>query len=93
MDFSFFPLQQVDHCRGGHYHTLQTKYRQCNERAAHMTEPPASSVESELARLVRRHDRDRFLTVLFAPLPHRAALLALYAFNYEIARTREVVSA
>jgi NADH dehydrogenase [ubiquinone] 1 alpha subcomplex assembly factor 6 len=37
---------------------------------------------SPLAALVRRHDRDRYQTALFA----------LYAFNYEIARVREIVS-
>ena len=41
--------------------------------------------------LVRAADRDRFLTTLFAPAEHRSALLALYAFNLEIARVREVV--
>lgn len=39
--------------------------------------------------LVRRHDRDRFLTVQFAPAPARAALYALYAFNHEVARAPE----
>jgi NADH dehydrogenase [ubiquinone] 1 alpha subcomplex assembly factor 6 len=47
---------------------------------------------SPLARLVRQHDHDRFLTTLFAPAARREDLLALYAFNYEIAKTREVVS-
>ncbi len=41
--------------------------------------------------LVRASDRDRFLTALFAPAERRAALFALYAFNIEIARVREVV--
>jgi len=41
---------------------------------------------------VRRHDHDRFLTVLLAPAPVRDALLALYAFNIEIARIPEAVS-
>lgn len=45
-----------------------------------------------LAALVRRHDPDRFLTSLFAPAEKRDALLALYAFNHELARAREVVS-
>jgi NADH dehydrogenase [ubiquinone] 1 alpha subcomplex assembly factor 6 len=45
-----------------------------------------------LGRLVRRHDRDRFLTVLFAPADRRQDLLALYGFNYEVAKTREVVT-
>src|ERR1700731_1564648 len=47
---------------------------------------------SPVAALVRRHDRDRFQTVLFAPAARREALFALYAFNYEIARVRERVS-
>lgn len=40
--------------------------------------------------LVRAADKDRFLTTLFAPAEHRSALVALYAFNLEIARVREV---
>jgi NADH dehydrogenase [ubiquinone] 1 alpha subcomplex assembly factor 6 len=47
---------------------------------------------SPVAALVRRHDRDRFQTVLFAPAARREALFALYAFNYEIARVREIVT-
>jgi phytoene synthase len=41
--------------------------------------------------LVRAADKDRFLAALFAPQEHRAALFALYAFNIEIARVREVI--
>jgi 15-cis-phytoene synthase len=41
--------------------------------------------------LVRSADRDRFLAALFAPAEHRGALYALYAFNIEIARVREIV--
>lgn len=41
---------------------------------------------------VRRHDPDRFLTALFAPADRREDLFALYAFNLEVARTREMVS-
>jgi phytoene synthase len=41
--------------------------------------------------LVREADKDRFLATLFAPQPHRAALFAIYAFNIEIARIREMV--
>jgi 15-cis-phytoene synthase len=41
--------------------------------------------------LVRAADRDRFLATLFAPRQRRGALFALYAFNVEIARVREVV--
>ncbi len=53
--------------------------------------PGRSDGLSPLAELVRRHDRDRFQTVLFAPAARREALFALYAFNFEIARVREVV--
>lgn len=41
---------------------------------------------------VRRLDHDRFLSAFLAPASHRAALIALYAFNVEIARVRETVS-
>lgn len=42
------------------------------------------------AALVREADRDRYLATLFAPAEHRAALFALYAFNVEISRVREL---
>ncbi|MGC1467610.1 MAG: phytoene/squalene synthase family protein [Pseudolabrys sp.] len=42
------------------------------------------------AALVREADPDRFLASLFAPEAERAALCALYAFNAEICRVREV---
>jgi phytoene synthase len=41
--------------------------------------------------LVREADKDRFLATLFAPEKHRRPLLALYAFNAEIARVRDAV--
>lgn len=44
------------------------------------------------AAMVRRHDRDRFVLSLRAPAAARAGLWALYAFNYEVARTRETVT-
>jgi phytoene synthase len=42
------------------------------------------------ADLVRQADRDRWLAALFAPVEHRDALFALYAFNIEIARVRDL---
>jgi 15-cis-phytoene synthase len=42
------------------------------------------------AELVRTADRDRFLSSLFAPAEHRAALHALYAFDIEVGRVRDV---
>ncbi|MGH6947375.1 MAG: phytoene/squalene synthase family protein [Kiloniellales bacterium] len=44
------------------------------------------------ADLVRAQDRDRYLACLFAPSARRPALMALYAFNVELARTAEAVS-
>jgi phytoene synthase len=40
--------------------------------------------------LVRTHDRDRYIATLFAPAECRNALYALYAFNAEVARVRDV---
>ncbi|SHI29580.1 phytoene/squalene synthase family protein [Wenxinia saemankumensis] len=43
------------------------------------------SVEA-CAEIVRKGDSDRFLAAMAAPVPARAALFPLYAFNVEIAR-------
>ncbi len=40
--------------------------------------------------LVRSADRDRYLASLFAPAERRGALCALYAFDIELVRVREV---
>ncbi|BBF92715.1 phytoene/squalene synthase family protein [Blastochloris tepida] len=42
--------------------------------------------------LVREADKDRYLATLFAPADARPHLFALYAFNAEVARVREIVS-
>jgi 15-cis-phytoene synthase len=42
------------------------------------------------AALVRAADLDRFIATLFAPAERRGALHALYAFNVEVARVRDV---
>lgn len=52
---------------------------------------PAPSLSASAEQL-RRFDNDRFLTALFAPADRREDLFALYAFNLEIAKTREVVT-
>ncbi|MFN3232229.1 MAG: phytoene/squalene synthase family protein [Alphaproteobacteria bacterium] len=52
------------------------------------TETPAQYC----ATLVNRDDHDRYLTVLHARAADRPALLALYAFGIEVAKTRETVS-
>jgi 15-cis-phytoene synthase len=43
------------------------------------------------AELVRAADHDRYLAALFAPAERRGALFALYAFDGEVARVRDVV--
>ncbi|MGC9269403.1 phytoene/squalene synthase family protein [Acidiphilium sp.] len=48
--------------------------------------------DRDLADLVRRADPDRFIGAIFAPAEARRRLLALYAFNHELARAREVAS-
>jgi 15-cis-phytoene synthase len=45
------------------------------------------------AELVRTADRDRFISALFAPAERRGALHALYAFNVELARVRQLAHA
>ena len=47
---------------------------------------------SEVQEIVRAHDRDRYLSTLFAPDGKRPHLLALYAFNAEVTRIRDQVS-
>jgi len=52
----------------------------------------SDAAESHVVAEVRRHDRERFLTTLFAPPDRRADLWALYVFNAEIGRIRDSVS-
>jgi 15-cis-phytoene synthase len=42
------------------------------------------------AALVREADRDRYIATLFAPADRRDGLYAVYAFNIEIARVRDM---
>lgn len=42
------------------------------------------------AARVREFDRDRYLATLFAPADKRGALFALYAFNVELSRVRDL---
>lgn len=53
---------------------------------------PPPEAWSILAEMLRKDDRDRYLTALLAPPDAQQGLLALYAFNLEIARVRETVS-
>lgn len=47
---------------------------------------------SYCGELVRAHDPDRFLQSMLFPAEIRESLWALFAFNHEISKTREVVS-
>lgn len=53
--------------------------------------PAYCPLPTALESLIRRVDNDRWLASRFAPAAARARLIALYAVNYEIARTGEVV--
>ncbi len=53
-----------------------------------MAEPAFTACEAA----VRKADFDRYLAALFAPAAVRPHLFALYAFNYEVAKTAETVS-
>lgn len=44
---------------------------------------------SYAAALVRQHDRERFVTALFAPADRREDLFTLYALNVELSKIRE----
>ena len=46
----------------------------------------------ECDSLLQSHDPDRWLACRFIPVRHRAALVALYAFNADVARIRSVIS-
>jgi phytoene synthase len=53
----------------------------------------ASAAElSPVARIARDQDSDRFLCAVFAPAERREALLALIAYNAELARARAAAS-
>ncbi|TCS26141.1 phytoene synthase [Aminobacter aminovorans] len=54
--------------------------------------PGANDPKKALLDAVRAADRDRYLAALYAPEDKRAAVLALYAFNAEIAAIRDRVS-
>jgi phytoene synthase len=49
------------------------------------------AAEAQAVEAVRSADRDRYLSVLYAPADKRPALNALYAFNAEIASIRDRV--
>lgn len=51
-----------------------------------------SAAVADIAQAVRAQDRDRYLSVLYAPEDKRHALFALYGFNAEVASIRDRVS-
>lgn len=57
-----------------------------------LSEMAHPSFSSYCAEQVRRYDHDRYLCLLFARDERRWALFALYAFNLELAKIREIVS-
>lgn len=61
-----------------------------NENKA-ATSPAETDNYQHCMQFLRQSDFDRYLAVLYAPEDKRPALAALYAFNAEIARIRDVV--
>jgi phytoene synthase len=51
----------------------------------------ATDPYAQAAQLVREQDRDRYLADLFVPQPARRHILALHAFNAEIASVRDKI--
>ena len=49
-------------------------------------------VQSYCANEVRLNDYERYLSALFIPSNYREAVFGIYAFNSEVARTREMVN-
>jgi len=49
-------------------------------------------MQDQTLNIARTHDPDRFLLSLLCPNRYRPALWALIAFNYEVAKTAEVVT-
>ena len=57
----------------------------------HAAGAPSEEAARYCADQARRFDHDRYLCALFAPASVRPSLLALYAFNVEVARIRELI--
>ncbi len=57
-----------------------------------MAETPPLDAFAGVEETVRTHDRDRYLADLFIPEERRKHVLALHAFNAEVARVRDAVS-
>jgi phytoene synthase len=62
------------------------------DRIGEITAEPTPADRRAVSDLVRSGDRDRYWAALFAPRALREDLLALYAFNLEIARIPYLVS-
>ncbi len=57
-----------------------------------MSEARLDAAYAQCDSELREHDRDRWLACLFAPADKRRYLHAIYAFSFEIARARDLVS-
>ncbi|MFN4208761.1 MAG: phytoene/squalene synthase family protein [Agrobacterium albertimagni] len=55
-----------------------------------MSETPSAN-EALCLQALRETDRDRYLAALLSPADRRAAIVALYAYNAELARVRDLV--
>ena len=55
-------------------------------------EADAIDTVSPLAADLRQHNPDRYIATLFAPVARRESLIALYAFDHELARVQAIVT-
>ncbi len=63
-----------------------------NEMAAEANAVGHDARLSASGRIVRSHDRDRFMATLVVPHDRREAILTVYAFNHEVAKIADAVS-
>ncbi|HUN10865.1 MAG TPA: phytoene/squalene synthase family protein [Rhabdaerophilum sp.] len=66
--------------------------RMSKATCSQVSRPDLDSAYRACQATVRQHDPDRYAACLFAPGALQPALFALFAFNSEIARIRELVS-
>src|SRR5215475_2784018 len=93
VDFPYYLVEGIGESGAAHCKLADARIQR---RRQPLIIPMASSYRASAASHryvldeVRAADRDRFLAALFAPEPQRSDLLALLAFDHELARTRRV---
>jgi 15-cis-phytoene synthase len=73
------------------HHILRMGKHEMNIMAGGAGQAGIEAAFATCTDMLRQQDFDRYCACLFSPAAHRGALMALYAFNAEIARIRDVV--